>query len=125
MKAAALPFLIAAAACASARRGDGLPHIERITPDTVTLADGTVSEIIVHGSGFAGGNPGRNTIRVGDLTITSVPASDDGHEIRVVLPTRAPAQGDVAPLPIDAGRYPLTVATTRGTSNAVILRIGR
>ena len=125
MIARAITVLILCTACAAAHRGSADPHIDAIRPDSVMLAPGAVVEVVVHGHGFTPGTPGRNTIRFGDATITDVPASSDGTEIRVMIPDRVPLRGEAAPLPLEAGRYDLRVQTTTGTSNSVSVRVDR
>jgi len=101
------------------------PHIDTVRPDSVMLAPGAVVEVVIRGRGFEAGAPGRNTIQFGDATITNVPASADGTEIRLVIPERVPVRGDAAPLPLEAGRYDLRVQTSAGTSNRVAVRVDR
>ena len=113
------------AACTVARQSPAGPVIESVRPDSVMLAPGAVVQVVVRGRGFAPGQPGRNTVRFGDATITNVPASDDGREIRVVIPDRVDARGDAAPMPLEAGRYNLRVETSVGLSNAVSVRVDR
>ena len=122
---AALGMTIGLAACAVVRRSPADPFIETVQPDSVMLAPGSVVQVVVRGRGFAPGAPGRNTIRFGDAKITNVPASDDGREIRVVIPDRVDVRGDAAPLPLEAGRYNLRVETSAGLSNAVSVRVDR
>jgi hypothetical protein len=125
MIARAMTVLILCAGCAAAHRGGTDPHIDAVRPDSVMLAPGAVVEVVVHGHGFTPGTPGRNTIQFGDATITNVPASSDGTEIRVMIPDRVPLRGDAAPLPLEAGRYDLRVQTTSGTSNSISVRVDR
>jgi len=113
------------AACRIAHRPPAGPYIETVRPDSVMLGAGAVVEVVLRGSGFAPGAPGRNTIQLGDATIPGVPASADGKEIRVVIPDRVALRGEAAPLPLDAGRYDLRVRTSAGVSNAVAMRIDR
>ena len=115
----------AGAACVLVHRSSGGPFIETVQPDSVMLAPGSVAQVLVRGRGFAPGQPGRNTIRFGEATITNVPASADGREIRVVIPDRVEVRGDAAPLPLEAGRYNLRVETSEGLSNAVSVRVDR
>jgi hypothetical protein len=117
--------LLAATACSAFRKNDETPHIDRLAPDSVMLSNGLVVEVAVRGHGFAPGKPGMNTVTVGDVELTSVPASDDGTELRFVVPERGVARGDAAPLPIDAGAYDVRIRTASGVSNAVRLRIDR
>ena len=101
------------------------PHIDTVRPDSVMLAPGAVVEVVIRGRGFEAGTPGRNTIQFGDATITNVPATADGKEIRLVIPDRVPVRGEAAPLPLEAGRYDLRVETSAGTSNRVSVRVDR
>lgn len=117
--------LLLCAACTVGHRAPAGPHIETVHPDSVLLAPGAVVQVVVRGRGFAPGAPGRNTIRFGHATITNVPASDDGREIRLVIPDRVEGRGDAAPLPLEAGRYDLRVETSAGLSNAVAVRVDR
>ena len=117
--------LLLTSACSAFRRNDGTPHIDRLAPDSVLMANGLVVEVVASGRGFAPGKPGMNTITIGDVELTNVPASDDGTELRFVVPDRAPSKGEAAPLPIDAGSYDVRIRTATGVSNAVRLRIGR
>ena len=125
MIARAMTVLALCAACMHAHPSAADPYIETVRPDSVLLAPGAVVEVILHGRGFTPGPPGRNTIQFGDATITNVPASADGTEIRLTIPDRVPLRGEAAPLPLEAGRYNLRVQTTSGTSNAVSVRIDR
>src|SRR5690242_20678063 len=109
MIARVITVLILSAGCAAAHRGGAEPFIDGVRPDSVMLAPGAVVEVVVHGRGFAPGAPGHNTIQFGDATISDVPASSDGTEIRLMIPDRIPIRGDAAPLPLEAGRYNLRV----------------
>jgi hypothetical protein len=125
MTASAITLLILCVGCVMGHRGAADPHIDTVRPDSVMLAPGAVVEVVVHGHGFTPGAPGRNTIQFGDATITNVPASTDGTEIRLMIPDRVPLRGEAAPLPLEAGRYNLRVQTTSGTSNSVSVRVDR
>ena len=117
-------LVLVCAACV-VHRSAGAPYIESVRPDSVMLAPGAVVQVVVRGRGFTPGTPGRNTIRFGQATITDVPASDDGREIRMAIPDRIEGRGDAAPLPLEAGRYDLRVETSAGRSNAVSVRVDR
>jgi hypothetical protein len=117
--------LLLASACSAFRKNDGMPHIDRLAPDSVLVANGLVVEVVARGHGFAPGKPGMNTVSVGDVELTNVPASDDGTELRFVVPERGVTRGDAAPLPIDAGSYDVRIRTAAGVSNAMRLRIDR
>ena len=113
------------AACSALRGHTAAPHIDRVVPDSVLLAPGAVVEVVIHGSGFFAGSPGRNTIRFGETTITGVPADSAGREIRLAIPQVMPSRGDAAPAPLEGGRYALRVETDAGVSNAVNVRVDR
>ena len=89
------------------------------------MPSGAVVEVVIRGSGFVPGKPGRNTVQFGTVTVSDVPANDDGTEIRFVVPGVVPSGGEAAPLPLESGSYPIRIQTTSGSSNAVIVRIVR
>jgi hypothetical protein len=122
---ARMSVLLALCGACVMHRAAADPHIDTVRPDSVMLAPGAVVEVVIRGRGFEAGAPGRNTIQFGDATITNVPASADGTEIRLVIPERVPVRGDAAPLPLEAGRYDLRVQTSAGTSNRVAVRVDR
>ena len=112
-------------ACAAMRQRDKTPRIDEISPDSVMVPAGGVVEIIVRGRGFEPGSPGRNTVRFGEQTYTSIPATENGTELRFVIPDRVASGGEAAPLPLDAGHYSVTIRTANGESNAKIVRVFR
>jgi hypothetical protein len=112
-------------ACSVFRHRSSAPRIERVQPDSVSMPSGAVVEVVIRGSGFIPGTPGRNTVQFGTVTVADVPANDDGTEIRFVVPGVVPSGGEAAPLPLETGSYPIRIQTTNGSSNAVIVRIFR
>jgi hypothetical protein len=96
-----------------------------VQPDSVSVPSGAVVEVVIRGHGFVPGKPGRNTVQFGAVTVPDVPANDDGTEIRFVVPGVVPSGGEAAPLPLEAGSYPIRIQTTNGSSNAVIVRVFR
>jgi hypothetical protein len=121
----ALSFAALAAGCSAFRHRSSVPEIERVQPDSVSLAMGAVVEVVIHGRGFTPGKPGRNTVQFGSVRVTDVPANDAGTEIRFVVPGVVPSGGEAAPLPLESGSYPVRIQTTIGSSNAVIVRVFR
>lgn len=99
------------------------PHIDAVIPDSVSVQRNSVKEVVIRGSGFAAGAPGRNTVTIGPLRLTQVPANAAGTEIRVVIPDRVVSQSEAPPRPLLPGAYPVTVENSAGTSNAVNVRI--
>jgi hypothetical protein len=121
-----LAFVASVDACGLFHRAHAsTPTIDALRPDSVFVAPGSVVEVVVRGRGFAPGTPGRNTVHLGPVTLTGVPASTDGREIRVVVPDRIPSRGEAAPLPLETGRYDVRVETSAGTSNAMVVRVFR
>ncbi len=121
----AIVLLAASTGCAGRRGGDASPHIDAVQPDSVVLAPGAVVTVVVRGRGFVPGTPGHNTVRFGQMSITDVPSSADGRELRLVIPENVPSRGDAAPAPLESGRYDIRVQTAAGTSNAISLRVDR
>jgi len=133
--ALALASILAAVACHHTAQGqqpapdrdadgDNTPTIESIRPDSVVVPRGAVVEVIVRGRGFAPGAPGHNTIQLDGVRLTDVPANATGTELRFVVPDVV-AGGEAPPRPLDTGTYSVRVATQRGTSNAVTIRVFR
>lgn len=119
-------------ACAPARRAstpaqaatDGRPRISRLEPGSVRLIRGNVTEFDIRGSGFdtSRTSPG-NTVRIGQVVLTSVPSRENGTLIRVALPDAVPSGGEAPPSPWMGGRYPVSVQTRAGTSDTLFLVI--
>jgi hypothetical protein len=82
-----------------------------------------VVEIVIRGSGFDPGNPGRNTVALGPITLNQVPANQTGSEIRFVIPDRYATNNEAPPRPLGPGTYSVTVETVNGKSNSVSIRI--
>jgi hypothetical protein len=115
----------AADTAAATRVTSSAPTLDAIRPDSVFIASGAVVEVVLRGSGFVPGRPGHNTVLLGTAAFNEVPASDDGKEIRFVIPDRLPSGGEAAPMPIDPGSYPVRVRTPNGESNPVNVRVYR
>ena len=99
------------------------PHIDALIPDSVRVPPNSVAELVIRGSGFEAGSPGRNTVVIGPIRLAQVPANSAGTEIRVVIPDRIVGQVEAPPRPVLPGAYAVSVETTRGTSNFVNVRI--
>ena len=121
--AMAIPFLFA---CASAKRHtDGPPLLERLIPDSVFVAPGSVVEVTLVGSGFHDGAPGENTVMFAGSTLRHVPATADGRRITFVVPDAIESGGEAPPSRLLAGTYPVQVETALGKSNILMLRVVR
>ena len=103
----------------------GAPTLDAIRPDSVWISSGSVVEVVLRGRGFVPGHPGRNTVLLGSVSYPDVPASDDGKEIRFVIPDRLPSGGEAPPMPIDPGPYSMRVRTPDGESNPMTVRVYR
>jgi hypothetical protein len=100
------------------------PAIDSVRPDSAIVPRGAVVEVTIRGHGFAPGQPGMNTIHFGTVTLTHVPANGAGTELRFVIPD-AIATGEAPPIPLQTGTYVLRVATQRGLSNPMTIRVFR
>jgi hypothetical protein len=100
------------------------PRLAALTPDSVQLIRGNVTEVELTGSGFDTSRTApANIVRIGPLVLNAVPSSAGGTAIRVALPDAVSGGGEAPPAPWMAGRYPVTVTTKAGTSNALTLAI--
>jgi hypothetical protein len=117
--------LALAAGCSLVRHRDSGPHIDALEPDSVSMPYGGVVQIVIRGHGFEAGTPGRNSVQFGTTTISDVPASEDGKEIRFFIPGTMPSGGDAAPRPLDSGAYDIRIVTAGGSSNAKTVRVYR
>ena len=121
--AVVIPLLLA---CAAAnRQTEGPPALERLLPDSVFVAPGSVVEVTLIGSGFHDGVPGENTVMFGISTMRHVPASTDGRRITFVVPDAIESGGEAPPSLLLAGTYPVQVETPMGRSNILMLRVFR
>jgi hypothetical protein len=85
-----LSLLAGLTACALRTPGDAL-RLEAIRPDSVMLASGAVVLVVLHGRGFAPGQPGQNTVMFGTHALRNVPANADGTEIVLAIPETLPS----------------------------------
>ena len=100
------------------------PTIESIRPDSVVVPRGAVVEVVVLGRGFVPGPVGFNTIQFDGVRLTDVPANAAGTELRFAVPDVV-VGGEAPPRPLETGTYSLRVATQRGTSNSMTIRVFR
>ena len=98
----ALPLLLACAA--ATRRSERAPVLERLVPDSVFVAPGSVVEVTVVGSGFHDGAPGENTVMFGTSTMRHVAASADGRKIVFVVPDAIESGGEAPPSRLSSTR---------------------
>jgi hypothetical protein len=98
----------------------GGPRIDKITPDSVNTGQGQIVQITLTGSGF---DASENTVAVGPVTLERIVSRNDGRTLRFTVPLTMRSNGGAPPLPLRGGRFPVTVTTARGVSNAVTLAI--
>ena len=119
----AMPLLLACAA--GTRRPESAPVLERLVPDSVFVAPGSVVEVTVVGSGFHDGAPGENTVMFGTATMRHVVASADGRKIVFVVPDAIESGGEAPPSRLLTGTDPVRIETAMGRSNVLMLRVFR
>jgi hypothetical protein len=98
------------------------PKIDRVVPDSARVGS-AVDEVRIIGTGFEPGRSGQNTVDVGPIHLTMVPANDAGTEIRFTVPAEAGGSAQTRPRRVLPGTYDVTVTTRAGVSNAIPLRI--
>jgi len=109
-------------ACAPLRMQPA-PKIVSVTPESVAVLRGPITEVVLQGKGFEAGASGRNTVEIGPVVLTGIPANADGTEIRFVVPAEYASGGEAPPRRVMPGAYAVTVRTRAGVSNAVVVRI--
>ena len=119
---AAVPAGSSPAAPAGAPTGVpiGVPTVLEVSPVPIVVREGQPTAITIRGTGF---DAVANTVTLGPVTLTMVAAARGGTVIALSLPDRVPSGGGAAPMLWEPGRYPLTVATARGTSAPVTVTI--
>lgn len=100
------------------------PRLSALMPDSVQLTSGNVTEVTLKGAGFdTNTTASLNTVRVGGLVLTGVPSRERGTVILLALPDAVPSGGEAPPAPWMSGRYAVTVTTSAGTSDTLMLVI--
>jgi hypothetical protein len=115
-----LAALATLSACASLR-GHQAPVLDRISPDSVLVAPGSVVEVVLSGSGFQA----ENTIHFANTALRGVAASEDGRRITFAIPDAIDAGVGAPRVQLVAGSYPVRVETSAGTSNVLVLKVTR
>ena len=105
-----------------ARPDTGPPIIDRIDPTSGPAGEDYPIDLTIHGSGFAEAD---NIVRVGSVTISNRPSTNAGTQITVAVPKMIDSGGEVPPMVIQPGEYPITVTTEHGTSEPVMFRLTR
>ena len=68
--------------------------------------------------------PAGNAVEFGPVTMRDLP-SVDGARITFNVPKLVPTRGEVPPMVLAEGAYPVTVTTSSGTSNSLIFKLTR
>lgn len=122
MRVPSLALTTIVVACASASGGmqvPSRPRLRSITPDSVEVVAGNVVTIDLRGSGF----DISNLVRIGAAELRAVPADATGTVLRVSVPVVVSRNGEAPPNAWLRGRYPVSVTTSRGTSDTLMLTI--
>jgi hypothetical protein len=93
------------------------PHIDSITPRSAEVSNDRVTDLVIHGAGFAITG---NVVVFDGAIIDSVASDAGGTIIRFAAPTIIPAHGDQTPHRVRPGRVTVRVRTAAGLSNPVI-----
>ncbi len=135
MSAVAMATVIVAARCTpmqSQAKPDGgtsavidRPVLESVHPDSVMLPSGGIAQVVLTGTGFIPGPPGRNTVHFNGAVFRSVAASADGRRIVFNIPDVISRGGGAPPSSLSAGSYSISVETDSGTSDGLTVRVYR
>jgi len=113
-----------ACAAASKNSAPSRPRLRSVSPDSVQLFPGNVTEIDLRGSGFDTSRAApRNTVQIGSLVLRAVPSTASGTVIRVAVPAEVSSGGGAPPARWMGGRYPVVITTPTGTSDTLMLAI--
>ncbi len=119
--------LVLAGGCArgpsmDARPDTGPPIIDRIDPTSGPAGEDYPIDLTIHGSGFGEAD---NVVHFGSVTISNRPSTNAGTQMTVAVPKMIDSGGEVPPMVIQPGEYPITVTTEHGTSEPVTFRLTR
>ena len=96
---------------------EGGPSITRLSPASGQAGDAYPIEVTIEGLGFAEAG---NIVNFGGIPSEGLPSTDDGTRITFWVPKEAPSAGEVPPMVLTPGDYPVTVTTPTGTSESVM-----
>ena len=121
----AVATLLVGCASVGKQSDDEVPTLERLSPDSVFVAPGSVVAVTLIGAGFERGSSGNNTVHFGGSVLRGVSANYDGTRITFVVPDAIDSGGEAPPVRVITGSYPVHVETTLGKSNVLMLRVVR
>lgn len=96
--------------------------VTRLDPTSGPAGEAYPIDLTIFGSGF---DAASNVVTFGSISIPDVPSTHDGTRITLAVPKTVPATGEVPPFVLMPGTYPVTVTTSRGTSEPVSFRLTR
>ena len=103
-----------------AQAGSDSVTVLQVSPEPIVVREGQPNAVTIRGARF---DATANTVTVGPVTLTAISSRSGGTVITLTLPQRVPSGGGAAPMLWNAGRYPLTVSNTRGTSVPVMVTV--
>jgi len=89
------------------------PRIDSLVPASASTAGDALVEVIVYGDGFT---LKANTVLFGPVEIGPA-ASENGRSLRFVVPVSMPPRGEVPPMQLGAGEFPVRIRNANGVSN--------
>ncbi len=96
---------------------EGGPAIIRLSPSNGQAGDAYPIEVTIEGLGFAEAG---NIVNFGGVPSEGLPSSAGGTRITFWVPKEVPSAGEVPPMVLTPGEYPVTVTTPMGTSESVM-----
>jgi hypothetical protein len=91
------------------------PHLIKLTPASGSLASGAAILVDLTADRLT---PTGNTVYFGTIKLGEL-ASSDGKAVRFTVPEHFPARGEVAPMKVQAGTYPVYIVNANGTSDTL------
>jgi hypothetical protein len=97
------------------------PELIDIVPVSGPAGEAYPLQATIRGTGFV---PAGNAVQFGPVTIPDLP-SVDGVQITFDVPKLVQSRGEVPPMVLAEGAYPVTVTTSLGRSNSLIFMLTR
>jgi guanyl-specific ribonuclease Sa len=95
------------------------PRVDSLAPSGARLAGDAVVEVVVHGGGFTFSG---NVVVFGSTEIGPVPSAN-GTTLRFTVPTTLPSHGEVPPMRVSPGEFPVRIRNGNGESNAMTFTV--
>ena len=109
-------------ACHSPTMAFAAPVIADIVPASGPAEPAYPIQATIRGSGFT---PTGNVVNFGPVRLRALSSSDGGTTITFGVPKQMSSGGEVPPMVLLPGEYPVTVTNADGTSNAVTFTLTR